>query len=70
MATGWTWEYVWENMTFQRLEVFMRIWKQTPPPNVSLGILTTLLKHFMGVEENRSPIPPGEDLATLSDFEE
>ena len=69
MATGWTWEYVWEHMTLQRLEVFMRVWKDAPPPNVGLARVTALLKAFMGVKD---PTPPGPapEFASLPEVED
>jgi hypothetical protein len=73
MATGWTWDYIWETMTFQKLEAFGRMWKKSPPPHVSIGQVSAMLKAYFGVEEKDKgpapePILPG--FMTQSDFEE
>lgn len=31
LETGWTWEYVDEEMTLVRLDGFLGLWRQTPP---------------------------------------
>jgi hypothetical protein len=71
MTTGWTWEYVWENMTLPRLEVMNRLWKHCPPPNLSLAKLAALLSAFMGVHEpvKREPSEPPA-LLNEPDFED
>jgi hypothetical protein len=74
MATGWTWDYVWETMTFQKLEAFARMWKKNPPPHVSLGQINQIIKAWLGVKgkddpaEKREPILPG--FMTQPDIEE
>jgi len=73
MATGWTWEYVWETMTFQKLEVFGRVWKRNPPLNVSMAQVNAILKAYFGIEDKTSnkpkePVLPG--FMTQPDFEE
>lgn len=72
MATGWTWDYVWETMTFQKLEAFGRMWKKNPPPHVSSSQIAAMLKSFFGVKEKdtvpAAPILPG--FMTKADIEE
>jgi hypothetical protein len=73
MATGWTWDYVWETMTFQKLEAFGRMWKKSPPPHVSISQVNTMLKAFFGVKDKESgpataPVLPG--FVTQPDIEE
>ncbi len=36
-ATGWTWEYVDENMTMPRLEELREYWTETPPVHVCVA---------------------------------
>lgn len=45
LETGWTWEYVDEEMTIPRIMGFRAVWKQTPPLRVALA---ALLKGFGG----------------------
>jgi hypothetical protein len=73
MATGWTWDYVWETMTFQKLEAFGRMWRKSPPPHVALGQLSFMVRTYLGFKDKDSepdapPILPG--FITQSDFEE
>lgn len=64
MATGWTWDYVWETMTFQKLEAFCRIWEKNPPLHVSSAQIATMMKAYFGVGDkdtgdSRAPAMPG-----------
>jgi hypothetical protein len=74
MATGWTWDYVWETMTFQKLEAFGRMWKKNPPPHISLSHLSSMMKSYFGIEDKAvdqrksEPILPG--FMTQPDIEE
>lgn len=34
MSTGWTWDYVDEQMTFPRLEALNKYWRQHPPVHI------------------------------------
>jgi hypothetical protein len=75
MATGWTWDYVWETMTFQKLEAFGRMWKKNPPPHISVAQVSAMLKAFFGVKDKEidrgnvpEPILPG--FMTQPDMEE
>ena len=73
LATGWSWEYVWENMTMQRLDAFGKVWKNAPPPHVSLARITHLLKAFMGVKDDASGSSDrsaAEQLMNMPDIEE
>lgn len=73
MATGWTWEYVWENMTLQRLEVMGRLWKKAPPEHVSAARIYALFAAWLGVkEESNVPAAPAQlpGFLTLPDIEE
>ncbi len=73
MATGWTWDYIWETMTFQKLEAFGRMWKKNLPPHISMAQVNAMLKAFFGVKEidtgpSAAPILPG--FITQPDIEE
>lgn len=73
MATGWTWEYVWNHMTLQRLDAMQRLWKKCPPPHVNLSMITALLKAFMGVkDEVQLPKGPAKmpEFVNLPEIEE
>jgi len=70
LATGWTWEYVWENMTLRRLEVMNRLWKDCPPPNISLAKVSAMIAAFLGIESVRSAPKEPPALLNMPDFEE
>lgn len=42
-ATGWTWEYIDENMTLPRLAVMNKHWNVAPPVHISLARLNGAL---------------------------
>jgi hypothetical protein len=73
MATGWTWEYVWENMTLQRLDVMSRLWKKTPPHHVSTAKIYALFAAWLGVKDPNAESLDGkaaERLMKLPEIEE
>ena len=39
LETGWSWEYIDEEMTVPRMKAFKKVWKQTPPLRVMLRSL-------------------------------
>lgn len=43
VETGWTWEYVDEEMTLPRCDGFVALWKQTPPLRTTLRIIAGAL---------------------------
>lgn len=49
-ATGWTWEYIDENMDFFRLHELMEYWKEFPLPHVNLQRLVHLVAGLGGVK--------------------
>jgi hypothetical protein len=51
MATGWTYEYVENEMTLPRLKEFVEYWRTSPPAHETLRIILKVL----GVEENQAP---------------
>lgn len=73
MATGWTWEYVWENMTLQRLDVLNRLWKRIPPQHISTSKIYTLFAAGLGVEDEETSVPdsnPSSPPVILPEIEE
>ena len=73
MVTGWTWDYVWETMTFQKLEAFGRMWKKSPPPHVSAAQVASMLKSLFGAKDKESgpaPIAILPGFMTKPDIEE
>ena len=53
LETGWSWEYVDEEMTLPRLDGFVKLWKQTPPIRTMLAALGSAL----GMEPNAGSTP-------------
>ena len=43
VETGWTWEYVDEEMTLPRLDGFLKLWKVTPPLRAMLATIASAL---------------------------
>ena len=39
VETGWTWEYVDEEMTLPRCDAFIGLWKVAPPVSVTLHVI-------------------------------
>lgn len=71
MATGWTWEYVWENMTFQRLESMSKVWKKIPPHHISTAKIYNLFAAWLGVKDKSQKsdfVPP--PFINMPDIEE
>lgn len=50
-ATGWTWEYIGQNMTLPRLYAFTKMWADTPPLAESVAALA----FGFGVLKKRTP---------------
>lgn len=55
MCTGWTWEYIDDNMTIPRLQAMSDYWQEHPP-------LHQLVATFLGV---KSKAPKEQDNASL-----
>lgn len=58
VETGWTWEYVGEEMTMPRAEGFLGIWKTTPP----LRAVVTAIAIALGMpapSDKAKPRPDG-----------
>ena len=59
-------------MTLQRLDVFNRLWKKTPPQHMSLAKLAFMVQKFLGFKDiSQAPEDnkPAE-FTTLPDIEE
>ena len=68
LETGWTWEYVDEEMTLSRADEFVKLWKITPPLRrvltsiaVALGMSAPTTKSTL---KDGDPRPPGKDLGS------
>ena len=59
VETGWTWEYVDEEMTLPRCDGFVALWKQTPPLRTTLRIIAGALG--MKDSESKSATPKPTD---------
>jgi hypothetical protein len=58
LETGWSWEYIDEEMTMPRANEFVDLWKLTPPLRVTLSIIA----HALGMEspESTGAAPKGK----------
>lgn len=50
-ATGWTWEYIDENMTIRRLEAMLDFWDQRPPAAFSSNEVRMILRSYFGIKD-------------------
>jgi hypothetical protein len=53
-ATGWTWDYVEDQVTVARLRALLRHWREAPPP----PILLRLIAQALGVVPQRAATEP------------
>lgn len=44
MSTGWTWDYVLQEVDIPRLEALNAYWKEMPPPHIMLAARWGVLK--------------------------
>ena len=65
VETGWTWEYVGEEMTMPRAQGFLGIWKHTPPLR---GLVTAIAVALGMPQPKENPgarsSKPGHDIGT------
>ena len=43
VETGWTWDYIDEEMTLPRSDGFLELWKQTPPLRTQISAICVML---------------------------
>ena len=68
-ATGWSWDYVEDQLTVPRLRALKRYWAQSPPPRHLLALLVrTLLGSVNVAVPSRAPArdEPWQELAALA----
>ncbi len=53
--TGWTWDYVEDNMTMARLKALEKTWLQNPPTAVSASVLAQGKR--IEIKKNDKPLP-------------
>lgn len=56
--TGWTWEYVDEEMTLPRLDEFTKLWNRHPPLRVAVHAIAIAL----GMENSTPAVKKKPDL--------
>lgn len=68
LETGWTWEYVDEEMTLPRADEFVKLWKITPPLRLVLTSIAVALgmpaPNVASKLKPSDPRPPGKDLGS------
>jgi hypothetical protein len=68
VETGWTWEYVDEEMTLPRADEFVKLWKITPPLRLVLASIAVALGMPAPDAKPKlkpgDPRPPGKDLGS------
>jgi len=50
-CTGWTWEYIAENIDLPRLESMNRYWRKSPP-------LHLMVQAYLGITPTEDTFPP------------
>lgn len=68
VETGWTWEYVGEEMTMLRAMGFLGIWKTTPPLRAVVTAIAVALGMPAPSDKPKArpgePRPPGKDIGS------
>lgn len=66
-VTGWTWEYIDENMTLPRLAGLSAYWESHPPTHIIAAAYAGIEPKEKGGNANADGVP---DFALLPDIEE
>ena len=64
-STGWTWDYVAENVDLPRLECLSRYWDRFPPVHVLVASYMGIKPKTEAIEEDNSHDPVLEEITKM-----